>query len=361
LHGRIRPTTRQPRARKAARANREPQDDPDAHRHRVLTEVDEMCRLGLTARLAAAIVGVDTATIRRWRLRARAPNAFARHRRTARPLSPIAAASARDLVWRLHGLIGADALRRSVVGLSRRAAAYVKAQTLSAMERERKASLVRLTITQAGVVRGLDAMHFATVDGPLYALIAADGAIPYRTALTTTPRYDAESVARALSADFERNGAPLVLRLDRAKAHTASAARTILDAHGVLLLHGPPHYPRFYGQLERQNREHRGWMALLPRPRRVAVEPCLLDMLHGVNHLWRRRTLGWKTATELWNARPRLNVDRNAFREEVHERALRIARESKRRQQPADWAERLAIERTLQRMGYLRQQIGGWC
>lgn len=27
--------------------------------------------------------------------------------------------------------------------------------------------------------------------------------------------------------------------------------------YAVLVLHGPPHHPRFYGQLERQNREHR--------------------------------------------------------------------------------------------------------
>ena len=211
------------------------------------------------------------------------------------------------------------------------------------------------------LVRGIDAMQFATDDGPLYALIAADGAIPYRTGLTTTARYDAESVARALEEDLERNGPPLVLRLDRAKAHDAPAVRAVLKAHGVLALHGPPRYPRFYGQLERQNREHRQWMAPFPRQRRALLEPCLNEMLYSVNTLWRRRTLGWKTAAEVWNARPTLTVDRNAFREEVHERARAIAHRLKCPAQPGDLAERLAIERTLEHMGYLRQQIGGWC
>jgi hypothetical protein len=272
-----------------------------------------------------------------------------------------AVVSAEHLVRQLHGLIGAEALRHSVAGLSRRAALAVKAQTLSAMERERKAALQRLTIMEPGIVRGFDAMHFATANGPLYALIGADGAIPYRTSLKAVTRYDARAVAGALAGDFERNGAPLVLRCDRAKAHAAPAVRALLDAFGVLVLHGPPRYPRFYGQLERQNREHRRWMAALIPQRRAETESSLEEMVHCVNDLWRRRTLRWQTASEAWNARPPLSVERNAFREEVQERAFNIARELKRRDQPADLAERLGIERTLERMGLLQQQLGGWC
>lgn len=164
-----------------------------------------------------------------------------------------------------------------------------------------------------------------------------------------------------LAQRFERNGAPLVLRLDRASVHDAPPVRQLLEAHGVLVLHGPPRYPCFYGQLERQNREHRAWAEPLCRQRRALIEPCLVQMLEGVNSLWRRRTLGWQTAAELWSARPPLGVDRTAFRQEVLDRALRIARTLQRRGQPADLAERLAIQQTLERMGFLRQQLGGWC
>jgi transposase InsO family protein len=315
-----------------------------------------MRRFGMTVQLAAALAGVHAATLRRWRAQR------ATTRRCASPrVSRLVATRAEDLVRRLHGLIGAEALRRSVTGLSRRAALAIKARTLSAMERERKAALKRLTITQPGIVRGLDAMYFAATDGPLYALIAADGAIPFRSTLTTATRCDAQLVARTLAADFERHGAPLVLRLDRAKAHATPAVRALLAAHGVLPLHGPPHYPRFYGQLERQNREHRGFMAASTPHRCADAEACLHEMLRCVNGLWRRRALHWQTATEAWNARPPLTVDRIAFREEVHERARHIAHELKRRRQPDDLAERLGIERTLERMGYLRQEIGGWC
>lgn len=359
LHGRIRPKRRQTRTRKGAATRHEPpESDPDDGRERVLEGVAEMRRLGLTVQLAATIAGVGVSTLRRWRAHAYGHVTLGRPRPR---VSPTGAASAEQLVRRLHGLIGAEALRHCVAGLSRRAAARIKAKTLTAMERERKASLARLTLTQPGILRGLDAMHFATDEGAFYALIAADGAIPYRTGLTTTARYDAEGVARALATDLERNGAPLVLRLDRAKAHAAPAVRAILEAHRVLVLHGPPRYPRFYGQLERQNREHRQWMAQLPHPSRALLEPSLNEMLHAVNALWRRRSLDWKTASEAWAARPRLTVDRTTFREEVHERARAIAHRLKRPGQPSDLAERLAIERTLQRMGYLRQEIGAWC
>jgi hypothetical protein len=229
------------------------------------------------------------------------------------------------------------------------------------MERERKAALHRLTITQPGIVRGFDAMHFATTCGPLYALIGADGAVPYRTSLKTVTRYDARSVAGALADDLQRSGAPLVLRCDRARAHAAPEVRAVLEAYGVLVLQGPPRYPRFYGQLERQNREHRGWMTALVPQRLADIESSLYEMVRCVNDLWRRRTLHWQTATEAWNARLRLVVDRTAFREEVHERAHKIAHELNRRRQLTDLAERLAIERTLERMGYLQQQLGGWC
>jgi hypothetical protein len=326
----------------------------------LLEGVDEMRRSGMSAQHAATFAGVHAATVRRWRARVRnGLTCLARSRVT--PIPRTAAASAESLVRQLHGLVGGDALRHSVAGLSRRAALAIKAKTLSAMERERKAALTRLTITQPGIVRGFDAMQFATTSGPLYALIGADSAVPYRTSLNTVTRYDARGVVDALVDDFERHGAPLVWRCDRARAHSSPEVHAVLTAHRVVVLHGPPRYPRFYGQLERQNREHRDWMAAVAPQRRAATESSLREMVHCVNDLWRRRTLRWQTATEAWNARSPLTVDRSAFREEVHERAHKMAHELNCRSQPADLAERLAIERTLRRMGYLQQQLGGWC
>jgi hypothetical protein len=363
LQGRIRPMGRGRRTRRNPGASGERRDDNDPDvRQRMLAGVDEMHRLGLTHIAAAAIAGVDASTVRRWRTRERRGDpATVRRICAGRQIASEVASRAEELIRRLRGLIGAQALSHSIEGLSRRAAACIKARTLTAMERERKAALVRVRITQPGVLRGLDAMHFATTEGPLYTLITADGAIPYRTTLITGDHYDAELVARVVGADIEHNGAPLVLRLDHASAHAAPAVHEVLETCQVLVLHGPAHYPCFYGQLERQNREHRAWIGSTHQFSRASVEHCLQEMLECVNALWRRRTLHWKTAAELWNARPRLTIDRNTFREEVSERALRLARTLEGRGQSADLAERLAIERTLERRGYLRQEIGGWC
>lgn len=364
LHGRIRPTGRAGRQRKTKGAPGEKKpDEPDAGRRRALQEVEQMRQLGLTAALASRIAGAHEATLRRWRARERRGEALARHAGASgsgsRP-SAHAAERASELVRSLNGLVGAESLRRSVPGLSRRGAARVKAQTLTRMERERKAALTRVSVTAPDVVRGLDAMYLRGTQGRLYAVFSADAAVPYRTQVKTGARYDAQLVARALSSDIEMNGAPLVYRFDRASAHDAPAVRELLAAHQVLVLHGPPRLARFYGQHERLNREHRAWDDELALLSLEEMQPRLEEILEAVNKLWRRRTLGWRTAYEAWSARPRLDIDRRALREEVSERAARIERQM-HRGKPADLAERLAIEQALETRGYLRQQAGGWC
>jgi len=363
LQGRIRASGRQRRLRSTgSRRDGGEESEPEATRAGLLDGADAMRQLHLSVPLQAAIAGVGASTLRRWRTRRRCGQPLLRHRHSV--MRPVIANAdtvnhAAHIVRRLHGLIGAESLARSV-GTSRRVAARIKQLTLTRMERERKAGLRQITITVPGVMRGMDAMPFPG-RRERYALIAADGAVPYRTSVTVGPRYDAGLVARALATDLEQNGAPLVYRLDRARAHDAPAARAVLAAHRVLVLHGPPRYPGYYGQLERQNREHRAWLRAGGGPDDGKLEPCLREMLEGVNRLWRRRTLGWQTAAEAWSARPPLTVDRDALHEEVRERARAIARSLSGRGQPADLAERLAIEQTLTRMGYLRQQLGGWC
>jgi transposase len=364
LHGRLRPTARQRRTRKSGGGigDRAEEPEPARKRRETLAAITELRRMGLNASQAAAIAGVDPSTLRRWQARADLPPAVPpRAQRPARTIAPEAFTHAQDLVRRLHGLIGADALRHSVEGLSRRAAAYVKACTLRALERERKSSLVRVTVSQPGVLRGLDAMHLNTPEGHYFALISADGCVPYRTSLTSGASYDAALVERALRRDFERNGAPLILRLDRAKAHNTSGVKRILHENAVLTLHGPPSYPCFYGQLERQNREHRAWLVPLGELPRLDIDHYFEAMIEALNELWPRHSLGWKTAAQCWNARLPLQIDRQAIQQEVQQRANRIASRIEGSRQPDDLAERLAIEQTLEHYGYLRQEIGGWC
>jgi transposase len=358
LHGRIQGTGRAARRKKTTpprRGGHEAGEDPDGGGRRACLEgVQALRRLGVTAALAAQIMGVSAATVARW--------TAATRRRTVTPAArraPVIATAVTTevsgLVRRLHGLIGAEALRRSVPGLSRRQAAALKRATLVAMERERVAAAERITVTVPGVVRGFDAMHVRQ----RYLLVASDGCVPYRTSLMVSDTYDSRAVARAIERDLLAHGAPLVYRLDRAKAHQTPRVRAVLEAAGVLALHGPPRYPGYYGQLERQNREHRAWLTLSDEG--DELDELCGDMLKALNGYWRRASLGWQTPAEHWNRRPMLAEDRAALRDEVQAQAARLREHLDVRGAPADLPERLAIEQALTHRGYLRRERGGWC
>lgn len=348
-----------PRRRRAKASRDEGSEDPEpAHRQR-LAGIEAMRTLGVSAPLAATVAGVHPATARRWR--ASACQARQPVPRLVSAVSSATAAKACELVRMLQGQIGVEALRHALPELTRRQAAWLKAQALAAVERERKAGLVKVRITQPGVLRAMDGVHYRDARGSLWALITADGAVPYRTSVTTGKHYDEALVARALETDIAQNGAPIVYRLDRAKAHDAPRARAVLEAHEVLVLHGPPRCPRYYGQLERQNREHRTWEAALRVLDDDEADVCLHTMLDALNHLWPRRMLGWRTTSQVWDQRVPITLDRRALRDEVNERAARLASTLAARGKPADLAQRLAIEQALEARGYLRRERGGWC
>lgn len=311
---------------------------------------------GLSLTLAATGVGVHVSTAVRWRRRALHGEALVQRRGPRMTLSTASArAEATVLVKDMHALIGADALRHSVPGLSRREAARIKGEVCREMERERRAGAEHVVVSAPGVLRGFDAMELCG-DGPrAHALIAAGGCVPYRTSWAISGRYDGAAVEDLLQRDFEVNGAPLVLRMDRATQHGVPAVDRLLAANKVLPLHGPPRYAPYYGQLERQNREHREWLA------GSTIHPDMDTMMAALNAKWRRSTLGWRTAAEAWAARPMLDVDRDALAEEVNERAERLRRKLDTIPGPRDLAWRLAVKQVLTDRGLLRVEKGGWC
>ena len=318
----------------------------------------ELRAAGLKVPLSCAVVGASPATVRRWRRRLseKAP----RMARTP-PLAIDLQARVASLVRALHGLIGAEALRHAVPGVSRREAARVKAGTLTEMERERKVGTTRVVVTVPGVMRGLDAMHVKTTEGPRWPLFASDAAVPFRTSVQVTERYDEQAVASALERDFVAHRAPMVLRADRWKAHDSPLVAEVLRRHGVLLLHGPAHHPGYDGQLERQNREHRAWLTAAGELDPERLEEACLAMLGQLNSQWPRRSLGWQTSQDLWDARPTVELDRAELRAEVADRAARIRRRAEGRAAVAVMAERLAIEWALTKRGFLRLEPQGRC
>jgi transposase InsO family protein len=233
------------------------------------------------------------------------------------------------------------------------------------MERERKAGAARVSVTVPGAVRGFDAMTLETLYGRQYILEAIDASVPYRTSLDRVDRYDGDSVAVALDRDFRQHGAPLVLRLDRASAHRVAAVLDVCKQFGVVVLHGPPHLPRFYGQLERQNREHRDWLQTIEIRTPTELTSELERMRTRLNELKPRRTLGWDTAAERWSKRTdfgcRNAVERLKFGRNVAMLSDRVVASLRDREPYDGFAHGLAVQAALIQSGLLRLSRTGRC
>ena len=297
----------------------------------------------------ARILGVSESTVRR-RLRP----VIERPDKQATP-SEQAAARVRSIVRATQGLVGAASLAKSC-GLPRRQAAVIKARELREMERERKSGCAKVSVLAPGIVRGFDAMHVPCIDGSAYWLVAADAAIPYRTSIATASAYDADHVIAALAADFDEHGPPLVLRLDRIACHRTPAVYELLRRYEVLPLHGPPRHPCFYGQLERQNREHRAWQRQLRPVTQAELAAVSHSMKTALNALWARPTLDWCTAEQAWERRPSLDVDRQQLRFDVEWQTAGLVNVGIGLLE----ARRLSIESALVQRGLLSIQPGGW-
>ena len=144
VRGRLTANARQPRKKKTTTSGGGDDEDP---RQQVL----QLRSLRMRAPLVAALAGVSTATVRRWKATPCDPAPVA-----TRTPAPEASAVLRveQMVRELRGLIGAESLSHAVPGVSRRQAANIKHRAMTEMERERRASVVRITVTAVGVVRG---------------------------------------------------------------------------------------------------------------------------------------------------------------------------------------------------------------
>lgn len=355
--GRSRSRASSPRATKTA-ATEETRSDEEERRARLAAAQVLIGEVPLP--VIAMTVGTSPSSLFRWRRRARGgePLALPRGGASTHEVSDARRADVEALVRETHGLIGAEALRHAVAGVSRREAHRIKRATCTTMEHERAARSHRVEITMPGVLRGFDAMHLRTTDGRRYALIAGDGAVPFRTSALLVDRYDEPNVLVALERDFASNGVPLVLRMDRASCQATPRVRQMLAANHVLLLRGPAHHPGYYGQQERQNRDHRPWLEALGLVAEHELAAALDEMCEVMNTKIPRRALGWQTPAALWTARGVICDNRRELEEEVAARMKRIE-EAQRRSGVGevvarDRAERFAIEGALVRRGYLR-------
>lgn len=351
-------------ARPAEARHDDADSDPDGDdRRRALAVVRGLRELGLRAELAAAVAGHGPSTVRTWAQRERAGELLAAApgpRSCALP-DPELERAAEAVVRELNGVIGAAPLHHEVPELSRRQAQRVLIRVRRELERERRAGCDRVVVTAPGVLRGMDGVHVKWHGQVEWALISADGSVPFRTSCLVDRHYDERAVVHALEQDWALWGVPLVQRMDRASAHRTPLVRALCASEGVLMLHGEPRYPCFYGQLERQNREHRAWLDACAANDNRPLDVAAGAMLRAWNEVYPRRILGWRTAKEVWDARPPMRIDRDHLREQVAAARASVRNQDGARGASADTIERLAIERTLTNMGLLRRVKGGWC
>src|SRR2546425_3731932 len=229
LRGQVRTVRRK---KKPGEGGGDEPEDPDGAARRKAADAAKLREAGLSAALAAALVGVSAATLRRWRRRLRAAQVLCGRRGPdrSRELSEEKRGEASKLARELRGLCGASALARAA-GVSRRQAAHVKAEVVTELERERVARCSRVLVHEPGVMRSLDQLYIEQRPAQRVALLASDAAVPYRTSASLVQGYTGKEVARVLSGDFAQHGAPLVMRMDRASSHETAAVHEVLHEH----------------------------------------------------------------------------------------------------------------------------------
>jgi len=351
-HGEMREVKRKGRRKRTVE---EKQEVEAVGRRSLLTSYREMRELGMAAVLAGALIGKSPETMRVWGERAMVGKALVRPRGPRRKMLTDVETEAL-LEWYVReteGLIGATMLVETVTEVTRREAGRVKKEAVTEMERERKAKSGRVWVQQPGVVRNLDAMYLWTTEGMRFVLTLSDGCVPFGTSAYMTEHYDDEAVSHALRVDFEKNGVPYVVRMDRAKAHRGPATQRLLDDHQVVVLQGPPHHPGFYGQHERQNRDYRHWLEAKGPITPDELRAWLPKMLVALNDHWKRRSLGSKTPREAWEARRPIMVNRAELVTEVKRISAKVTAESQGEEKKLNQSDRFAIEAALQRRGLL--------
>src|SRR5882724_2893867 len=231
LRGQVRTVRRK---KKTGEGGGDESEDPDGAARRKVDNAAKLREAGLSAALAAALVGISAATLRRWRQRMRSAQAVCRRRGPgcSRELSEEERGAVIELARELRGLCGASALARAA-GVSRRQAARVKAEVVTELERERIARCSRVLVHEPDVMRSLDQLYIGRRPEQHIALLASDAAVPYRTSARLIEAYTGNQVARVLADDFAQHGPPLVMRMDRASSHDTFAVHEVLREHEV--------------------------------------------------------------------------------------------------------------------------------
>ena len=216
---------------------------------------------GPSCRRLLAAAGLPRSSFLRWQRRIRNGRA-AIQTATARDIpalekqSPAKAAEIRKKIAGLsHGhrrSRGAPALFQEVrAWLSRRSFQILVRERRQEIAREREAACTRIEWSRPAAVWAMDP---GQQDGRQWNLVS-DLASRFRFDVFAAAMLPARAIAGQLAELFARHGAPLVLKRDNGSNLAGEEVDELLDAHGVIALNSPPHYPGYNGAIEYAQRE----------------------------------------------------------------------------------------------------------
>jgi hypothetical protein len=256
----------------------------------------------------------------------------------------------------LGGHVGVPALQQWCPRASRRAVAdYLRWYRWA-----RRQTLLIVRWTQVGCVWAMD---FADAPQPIegqyrYLLHVRDLASQCHLAAIAVRRATAQVVRDLLEALCATTDAPLVLKVDNGSAF-GLALQQWAAANGVCVLYSPPAHPAYNGSIEASI----GALAL--RAQQAAADnghPAIWTLEDLVtarldrNAILRRGCGGRRSAAERWAARDPITLAERGRFTRRYRRELRAIIEAHRTHVPTRAQQRLAIVRTLDRLGYVTIQ-----
>jgi hypothetical protein len=335
-------------------------------RGRVVTFGQRLARRGRSLRWLAWRLGFAHSTLVEWKSRWHEDRLQARPRgRPASLLSPVEREVVVELLNLLGPSVGVPSLRVIFPKVARAELEYLLRRFRKTFRDENRMVVHVLRWERPGAVWAMD-FHEppSPVDG-FFTTILSVRDLGSGKDLEWLPLAGAtgRNVCDVLKVLFHRHGAPLVIKIDNAKAFRIEELRELLDEHGVWYLRSPPYSPWYNGTCETGIGTLKTYVHYLAS-RNDRPEYWTCDDVHGglvlANALRRPHGPDGPTVDELWETRrPITDDERATLRQLIGEHSRRLKEGDTQEPEcdniPSDPAriERWAISWALSKAGYL--------
>jgi len=289
-----------------------------------------------TVAAAARALGISRKTYYEWEDRAlEAVTEALQDRRPGRPAKPVdpEKEELRQRLAELQRTSGLGLLHTRFRQVISRADLRDLAAAVRAEQRQAQlAGMRRIEWLIPGAVWAIDDLHVGDrPDGTrLWSTSGRDLASRFTLPETIlgTPA-GGEEIAGHLATQFERYGAPLVLKRDNGSNLNHAMVTEVCEQYGVIPLNSPPYYPPYNGGIEHTQGEIRKALAALTGGRQVPeehLEVYLSAAIHGLNQK-ERRCLHGETAREALPFHPNRITFSRRERKQIHDEITAVYRQ----------------------------------